>query len=93
MKFTLKRKSPSGGFAYGTFVNALIGLPLYDRRYLPINWFPLANVTRKSFDVIVHAKSNIHKINNRVTILCDILIGDFIFFTLLNGSFVIAIIL
>lgn len=67
-KFTLKRKLPSGGFAYGILVKALIGLPLYDRKYLPINLFPFGSVTRKSFDVIVHTKPNVHEISKIIKI-------------------------
>lgn len=51
--YTLNRRGPSGGFAYGIFVNALIGRPLYDRRYRPINLLPFDNVTRSSLEIKV----------------------------------------
>lgn len=40
-----------GGLAYGMFVKPLIGLPLNDRRYRPINLLSFDNVTRNSSDV------------------------------------------
>lgn len=72
-EFTWNRKLPSGGFAYGILVNALIGRPLYDLRYLPINLFPFVNVIRKSFDVIVQTEPNVHKITSETKIRRHIL--------------------
>lgn len=45
---TLNRKSPSGGFAYGTPRNDFIDLPPYDRSVRPINLLPFGNVIRSS---------------------------------------------
>lgn len=67
MKFTLNRSLPIGGFANGILVNALIGLPLCDRRYFPTNLLPFDSETRKSLDAIVQTKLNVLKLNSKIT--------------------------
>lgn len=66
LEFTLNRSGPIGGFAYGIFVNALIGLPLFDRIYFPSNLLPLESVTRRSSDVIVKTKPNKFKHRTKI---------------------------
>lgn len=65
----MKRNWPIGGFANGILKNDLIGLPLNDRKYRPINLLPFDKVTRKSSDTKLETHPNIHKIENEIKIV------------------------
>lgn len=72
---TLKRNGPSGGFAYGMFVNDLIGFPLFDRMYLPTNLLPFVSVTRSSSDVKVNTSPNPLRIANKTVTFCEYILN------------------
>lgn len=65
-QFTLNRRLPIGGFAYGMLMNALIGRPVCDRMYFPINLLSFANVTRKSSEVTVKTSPIIAKHSEKI---------------------------
>ena len=65
---TLNRNGPSGGFAYGIFVNDLIGCPLFERMYLPTNLLPFVSVIRSSSDVKADKNPNTLRIDNKILV-------------------------
>lgn len=72
---TLKRNGPSGGFAYGMFVNDLIGFPLYDRMYLPTNLLSFVSVTRSSSDVKGNTSPDPLRIANKTVTFCEYILN------------------